>query len=119
MDEVNIAAMLTRFSEHWAPKKIAELNDYDVKIVKIQGDFTWHSHPDTDELFLVIDGALTLQMRAGDVRLGPGELYVVPRGIEHCPRSDVETSMLLIEPRGVVNTGDAGGDMTAELQTLI
>jgi len=119
MDAVNIAAMLTRFSEHWAPKKIAELNDYDVKIVKIQGDFTWHSHPDTDELFLVIEGALTLQMRAGDVRLGAGELYVVPRGIEHCPRSDVETSMLLIEPRGVVNTGDAGGDMTAELQTLI
>jgi mannose-6-phosphate isomerase-like protein (cupin superfamily) len=104
MDAVNIAAMLTRFSEHWAPKKIAELNDYDVKIVKIQGDFTWHSHADTDELFLVIDGALTLQMRAGDVRLGPGELYVVPRGVEHCPRSEVETSMLLIEPRGVVNT---------------
>ena len=119
MDAVNIATMLTRFSEHWAPKKIAQLNEYDVKIVKIQGDFTWHSHADTDELFLVIDGALTLQMHAGDVRLGPGELYVVPRGVEHCPRSDVETSMLLIEPRGVVNTGDAGGDMTADLQTLI
>jgi mannose-6-phosphate isomerase-like protein (cupin superfamily) len=111
--------MLTRFSEHWAPKKIAQLNEYDVKIVKIQGDFTWHSHADTDELFLVIDGALTLQMRTGDVHLGPGELYVVPRGVEHCPRSDVETSMLLIEPRGVVNTGDAGGDMTTELQSLI
>jgi mannose-6-phosphate isomerase-like protein (cupin superfamily) len=111
--------MLSRFSEHWAPKKIAELNDYDVKIAKIQGDFTWHSHADTDELFLVIDGALTLQMRDGDVSLGPGELYVVPRGIEHCPLSDVETAMLLIEPRGVVNTGDAGGDMTAEVQKLI
>jgi mannose-6-phosphate isomerase-like protein (cupin superfamily) len=118
MDAVNLGAMLARFSEHWAPKKIAELNDYDVKIVKIQGDFTWHSHADTDELFLVIDGALTLQMREGDVHLGPGELYVVPRGVEHCPRSDAETAMLLIEPRGVVNTGDAGGAMTAQVQSL-
>jgi len=118
MDAVNIEAMLARFSEHWAPKKIAELNDYDIKIVKVQGDFTWHSHADTDELFLVTYGALTLQTRAGDIRLGPGDLYVVPRGVEHCPRSDVETAILLIEPRGVVNTGDAGGDMTAEVQTL-
>jgi mannose-6-phosphate isomerase-like protein (cupin superfamily) len=118
MNAVNIDSMLARFSEHWAPKKIAELNDYDVKIVKLQGDFTWHSHADTDELFLVIDGALIVQMREGDVRVGPGELFVVPRGTEHCPRADVETAVLLIEPRGVVNTGDAGGDMTAELQTL-
>ena len=114
----NIGSMLARFSEHWAPKKIAELNDYDIKIVKLQGDFTWHSHADTDELFLVIDGALIVQMRDGDVCLGPGELFVVPRGAEHCPRADVETAVLLIEPGGVVNTGDAGGGMTAELQTL-
>lgn len=119
MDAVNIGAMLARFAEQWAPKKIAELNDYDIKIVKVQGDFTWHAHAGTDELFLVIDGALTLQMRDGDVRLGPGELFVVPRGAEHCPRADVETAVLLIEPRGVVNTGDAGGDRTAELETLI
>lgn len=119
MDPVNIGAMLARFSEQWAPMKIAKLNDYDVKIVKVQGDFTWHSHADTDELFLVIDGELTLQMRDGDVHIRPGELYVVPRVIEHCPRSDVETAMLLIEPRGVVNTGDAGGAMTTEVQTLI
>ncbi len=119
MNAVNIGAMLARFSEHWAPKKIAELNDYDIKIVKVQGDFTWHAHADTDELFLVIDGALTLQLRDGVVRLGPGELFVVPRGAEHCPRADVETAVLLIEPRGVVNTGDAGGDRTAELEPLI
>lgn len=119
MNAVNIGAMLARFSEHWAPKKIAELNDYDIKIVKVQGDFTWHAHADTDELFLVIDGALTLQLRDGDVSLGAGDLYVVPRGTEHCPRADVETSVLLIEPRGVVNTGDAGGARTAELETLI
>ncbi len=118
MEAVNIGSMLARFSEHWAPKKIAELNDYDIKIVKLQGDFTWHSHADTDELFLVIDGALIVQMRDGDVCLGPGELFVVPRGAEHCPRADVETAVLLIEPGGVVNTGDAGGGMTAELQTL-
>lgn len=119
MNAVNIGAMLARFSEHWAPKKIAELNDYDIKIVKVQGDFTWHAHADTDELFLVIDGALTLQLRDGDVSLGAGDLYVVPRGAQHCPRADVETSVLLIEPRGVVNTGDAGGARTAELETLI
>ena len=115
---VGLAAMLARFSEHWQPKKIAALNDYDIKIVKVQGEFTWHTHPDTDEFFLVISGELTIQLRAGDVVLGPGELYVVPRGVEHCPRASVETAAMLIEPRGVVNTGDAGGDMTAELQDL-
>ena len=118
MDAVNIASMLARFSEHWAPKKIAKLNDYDVKIVKVLGDFTWHAHADTDELFLVIDGGLTIQLRGGDVAVGPGELYVVPRGTEHCPRADQETAVLLIEPRGVVNTGDAGGELTADLGTL-
>ena len=112
---VNLAAMLSKFSEHWAPKKIAEINDYDVKIVKLQGDFTWHRHPDTDEFFLVIDGQLTIQLREGDVILEPGELFVVPAGVEHCPRADTETSVLLIEPRGVVNTG---GDLTANLETL-
>ena len=89
-----------------------------MKIVKVLGDFTWHAHPDTDELFLVIDGSLTIRLRGGDVTLGPGELYVVPRGTEHCPRADAEAAVLLIEPRGVVNTGDAGGDLTADLETL-
>jgi mannose-6-phosphate isomerase-like protein (cupin superfamily) len=118
MDGVNIGSALARFTEQWAPKKIAEINDYDVKVVKLQGDFTWHAHPDTDELFLVIDGELTIQMRDGDVVLGRGELFVVPRGREHCPRADTETAVMLIEPRGVVNTGDAGGDMTAQLEDL-
>jgi mannose-6-phosphate isomerase-like protein (cupin superfamily) len=118
MDSVNIAAMLARFSEHWAPKKIAEINDYDVKIVKLQGEFSWHSHSDTDEFFLVIDGQLTILMRDREIVLGPGELYVVPRGAEHCPSAGVETAVLLIEPHGVVNTGDAGGDLTAEVRTL-
>lgn len=118
MDAVNIASMLARFSQHWAPMKIAEINDYDVKVVKLQGEFTWHSHADTDEFFLVIDGQLTIQMRDREILLAPGELYVVPRGAEHCPRADVETAVLLIEPRGVVNTGDAGGDLTSEVQAL-
>jgi mannose-6-phosphate isomerase-like protein (cupin superfamily) len=118
MDVVNIESMLARFSEHWAPKKIAEINDYDLKIVKVLGDFTWHAHADTDELFLVIDGRLTIQTRGGDVTLAAGEIFVVPRGAEHCPRADVETAVLLLEPRGVVNTGSAGGALTAEVETL-
>jgi mannose-6-phosphate isomerase-like protein (cupin superfamily) len=118
MDAVNIASMLARFSEHWAPRKIAGINDYDVKVVKLQGEFTWHSHADTDEFFLVIDGQLTIRMRDREIVLAPGELYVVARGAEHCPSADVETAVLLIEPRGVVNTGDAGGDLTAEVQSL-
>jgi mannose-6-phosphate isomerase-like protein (cupin superfamily) len=115
---ISLAAMLDRFTEHWQPKKIASLNDYDVKIVKVQGEFTWHTHPDTDEFFLVISGELTIQLRDGNVTLGPGELYVVPRGVEHCPKAMVETAAMLIEPRGVINTGDAGGDLTAELEDL-
>jgi mannose-6-phosphate isomerase-like protein (cupin superfamily) len=118
MGAVNIDAMLARFAEHWSPKRIAQINDYDVRIVKVQGEFTWHQHADTDELFLVLDGELTLQLRDGDVVLGPRELFVVPRGVEHCPRAEVETALLLLEPSSVVNTGDAGGELTAEVQTL-
>jgi mannose-6-phosphate isomerase-like protein (cupin superfamily) len=115
---VDIDALLARFSEHWKPKKIAELNDYDVKIVKIRGEFTWHTHDDTDELFLVLDGQLTIELRHGSVIIEPRQVFVVPRGVEHRPRADTETSVLLIEPRGVINTGDAGGPLTAELETL-
>jgi mannose-6-phosphate isomerase-like protein (cupin superfamily) len=118
VDAVNIGAMLGRFTEHWQPKKIAQVNDYDVRIVKLQGEFTWHQHADTDEFFLVISGELTIQLRDRDVVLGPGELFVVPRGTEHCPRADTETAVMLLEPSSVVNTGDAGGDLTAEVETL-
>ena len=110
---VDLAAKLARFSDHWSPKVVAMMNDYEVKLVKLQGEFTWHTHDDTDELFLVIDGELTIQLRDGDVTLTKGQLYVVPRGVEHCPRADGEVSALLIEPAGVVNTGDAGGARTA------
>jgi len=119
MDAVSIDAMLARFTEHWSPKKIAQINDYDVRIVKVQGEFAWHQHADTDEFFLVLDGELTIQLRDRDVVLGPRELFVVPRGVEHCPRAEVETALLLLEPSRVVNTGDAGGELTAEIETLI
>ncbi len=118
MEAVSLDAMLARFAEHWSPKKIAQVNDYDVRIVKIQGEFTWHRHADTDEFFLVLDGRLIIQMRDRDVVLGPRELFVVPRGVEHCPRADDETAVLLFEPGTVINTGDAGGELTAEVQEL-
>ena len=118
MDAVNLDAMLARFAEHWSPKKIAQINDYDVRIVKVQGEFTWHRHADTDEFFLVLDGQLTIQMRDRDVVLGPRELFVVPRGVEHSPRADAKTAVLMLEPGSVVNTGDAGGELTAEVEEL-
>jgi mannose-6-phosphate isomerase-like protein (cupin superfamily) len=110
---VDLAAKLALFTEQWSPKVVARMNDYEVKVVKLQGEFTWHTHDDTDELFLVLDGELTIQLRDGDVTLGPGQLYVVPRGVEHCPIADVEVSAVLIEPAGLVNTGGAGGALTA------
>ena len=113
MKAVNLAAKLGLFNEMWKPKTIAELNDYEVKVAKAKGEFTWHTHDDTDELFLVVKGRLTIRTREEDVVLGQGELFVVPRGVEHCPVADEEVHVLLIEPRGVVNTGDAGGALTA------
>jgi mannose-6-phosphate isomerase-like protein (cupin superfamily) len=113
-EPVDLAERLSQFSEHWSPKVVARLNDYEVKVVKVEGEFVWHTHEDTDELFLVIDGELTIQLRDGDVVLRPGQLYVVPRGVEHCPSADGEVHAVLVEPTGVVNTGDAGGPMTAQ-----
>ncbi len=112
-EPIDIADKLSLFSEHWAPRVIARLNDYEIKLVKLEGEFVWHTHDDTDELFLVIEGRLTIQLRDGDVTLGPGQLYVVPRGVEHCPITDGDVSAMLIEPAGVVNTGSVGGELTA------
>ncbi|MEU3754663.1 cupin domain-containing protein [Streptomyces olivoreticuli] len=109
---VNIAAELAAFHDHWAQRKVADLNDYEVKLAKVQGEFVWHTHDDTDELFLVVSGRLTIQLKDGDVVLEPGELFVVPRGTEHCPKAEEETSILLLEPAGVLNTGSAGGPRT-------
>ena len=116
---VDLRDKLSLFSEHWSPKVVATMNDYEVKVVKVKGEFVWHSHADTDELFLVVDGTLTIQLPDGDVTLGPGQLFVVPRGVEHCPVAAEEASILLIEPAGVVNTGQAGGDLTATHDTTL
>jgi mannose-6-phosphate isomerase-like protein (cupin superfamily) len=112
-EALDLAEKLSLFSEHWSPKVVARLNDYEVKVVKLKGKFVWHTHEDTDELFLVIDGTLTIQLRDGDVTLERGQLFVVPKGVEHCPIADGEVHALLIEPVGVVNTGAAGGPLTA------
>lgn len=113
MDSINLAEKLALISDHWSPHTVAAVNDYDVKLVKVQDEFVRHQHEDTDELFLVIDGELTIRFDDGDVQLKAGEMYVVPRGVYHCPVSEGETSIMLFELRGTVNTGDAGGKLTA------
>ena len=110
---LNFAQKLGLFDEHWTPKVIAEMNDYQFKIVKIQGDFVWHNHDDTDETFIVIEGSLRIDFRDGHVDLNQGEMYVVAKGIEHKPYAENEARLLLIEPRGVLNTGEQGGERTA------
>ncbi len=115
-DPVDLADKLALFSEHWSPKVVARLNDYEIKVVKLAGEFVWHDHAGTDELFFVIEDRLTIQLRDPDERrvtLRPGQLYVVPRGVEHRPVADGEVAALLIEPTGTVNTGEAGGGLTA------
>ncbi|MFC8923651.1 cupin domain-containing protein [Cellulosimicrobium sp. NPDC057127] len=121
-DARNLLAALDAFDGHWQPHRVASANDHDVKVVKVLGEFVWHTHPDTDELFLVLSGELTIQLRDDDGRrdvvLGPQDLFVVPRGVEHCPRADVETAAVIVERQGTVNTGDAGGDLTSALREL-
>ncbi len=111
---INLNDKLSRFSEHWAPRIIARMNDYHFKLVKFQGEFVWHRHPETDEVFIVLDGEMSIAFRDGQVELRSGEMFVVPRGVEHKPVARRECSAMLVEPAGTVNTGDAGGDMTAE-----
>lgn len=103
---INLEEKLASFSGYFSPKIVADYNGNDVYLAKIKGDFVWHSHPDTDDFFLVLKGKLTIKLRDGDVVLGPGELYVVPKGVEHCPYAEEETHVLLIEPAGTPNTGD-------------
>lgn len=110
---INLEEKLSKFSEHWSPKVVAEMNDYQFKLAKIEGEFVWHSHEDTDEVFIVLAGDMTLQFRDGAVKLCSGELYVVPRGIEHRPVADGECCIMLVEPRGVINTGQSGSSYTA------
>ena len=111
-DKVNLAEKLALLDRPFSPGIVGQLNDLKLMVVKARGEFVWHKHDDTDDLFLVLKGRLTIQLRDRDVVLEPGELFVVPRGVEHCPKADDETHVLLIEPRGTVNTGDAGGELT-------
>src|ERR1700730_14130845 len=117
MDEstpLNLKSVLSSITEHWAPRTVAVVNDYDVRVVKAQGEFTRHSHPETDEFFLVLSVSLIIKMDEGNVRLEAGDAYVVPRGRFHQPHADSETTLLLFEPSGTVNTGDTPSELTAE-----
>jgi mannose-6-phosphate isomerase-like protein (cupin superfamily) len=113
-DKVNLDQALASFDGLWEPRIVAMLNDYKVLVVKIRDEFVWHKHDDTDDFFLVVQGRMTIQLRDRDVELERGELFVVPRGVEHCPRADEEAWVLLIEPEQTVNTGDAGGPLTTD-----
>ena len=111
---INFADKLARIHEHWKPRVMAEMNDYQFKIVKILGDFVWHDHADTDETFIVLEGRLRIDLRDGHVLVHAGEMFVVPRGVEHKPHAEQEVRMMLIEPRGVVNTGAVDSDRRAD-----
>ena len=113
MEKINLKEKLSKFSDHWSPKVIAEMNDYQFKLVKIKGDFVWHNHEDTDEVFIVIEGKMKIEFENETVELNEGDMYVVPKGIQHKPSAENECKIMLVEPRGVVNTGNTQGDLTA------
>lgn len=117
-DAVDLAGVLSTFDEPWSPRTVARLNDYDVRVVKTKGEFTRHSHPETDEFFLVLRGSLTIRMDDGDITLGPGQMYVVPRGVRHQPVSAQGADVVLIEPSATVNTGDTPSDLTAQRRLI-
>lgn len=112
INAINFEEKLGLFSDQWSPKIVAQLNDYHFKLAKIEGEFVWHSHPETDEVFIVIDGEFEMQLRGGSLTLKTGEMCVVPKGVEHRPVAARECAILLVEPVGTVNTGNAGGDLT-------
>lgn len=113
-ESLNFAEKISRIGPHWTPRVIAEMNDYQFKVVKLLGDFIWHDHHDTDETFIVLEGQLRIDFRDGQVLVNAGEMYVVPKGVEHKPFAEQEVKLLLIEPKGVLNTGDKGGERTAQ-----
>ena len=115
---INLADKLKAVKRLWSPAIVARLNDYKIQVVKVKGEFVWHRHPETDELFLVLSGSLAIRLRDGEVVLSEGEMFVVPRGIEHCPSAEGECHLMLIEPAGTSNTGDASGPRTASEQEI-
>jgi mannose-6-phosphate isomerase-like protein (cupin superfamily) len=116
---INLESKFDLFNDQWHPKVIAEMNDYQFKLSKVEGDFIWHNHPETDETFLVVSGHLRIDFRDGSVHLGPGEMFVVPRGVEHKPYAEKEVKLMIMEPRGVLNTGHEGGELTAKADVWI
>ena len=112
--KININKKLQKFSDHWSPKVIAEMNDYQFKLAKIKGEFIWHEHKDTDEVFIVIDGRMQIEFQNETIELEKGDMYVVPKGVQHKPQAEEECKILLVEPRGVLNTGENTNDLTAE-----
>ena len=118
MEKVNLAEKLAQIDDHWHPRIVGELNGQHVKLSKVQGEFVWHHHADADELFLVLQGTLTIRLREGEVRLGPGEFYVVPRGVEHQPVAEEEVHLMLFEPAGTRNTGNVENARTTALDRL-
>ena len=114
LEAVNFKEKFSKFKDHWSPRVIAEMNDYQFKLAKVEGKFVWHAHPDTDEVFIVIEGTLEIAFRDGKVTLESGEMFVVPKGIEHKPVANNECKIMLVEPKGVVNTGESDSELTAK-----
>ena len=119
MGKINLKEKLSMFSEHWSPKIVAEMNDYHIKLVKIKGDFVWHNHEDTDEVFIVIEGNMKIEFEKKTVELNEGEMYVVPKGVNHKPFAESECKIMIIEPSGVVNTGNIESNLTASNEVWI
>jgi len=111
---INFNHKFSKFTEHWSPRVIAQMNDYQFKLVKVEGEFVWHDHPDTDEVFIVIEGCLTIEFRDGMVTLAAGEMLVIPKGVEHKPSAMAECKIMIVEPKGVINTGDLDSELTAK-----
>ena len=111
-EKINLKEKLSKFNKHWSPRVVAEMNDYQFKVAKIKGEFIWHNHKDTDETFIVIEGKMSMKLRNRTIELSEGEMFIVPKGVDHKPCANEECKILVIEPRGVINTGDAGGDLT-------
>ena len=111
-EKINLKEKLSKFNKHWSPRVIAEMNDYQFKVAKIKGEFIWHNHKDTDETFIVIEGKMSMKLRNRTIELSEGEMFIVPKGVDHKPCANKECKILVIEPRGVINTGDAGGKLT-------
>ncbi|HIE88534.1 MAG: cupin domain-containing protein [bacterium] len=118
-EPINFLEKFSKFDEVYSPRVIAEMNDYQFKLARVMGDFVWHDHPDTDEVFIVVEGSLDIEFRDGKVSLQAGEMYVIPRGVEHKPTAESECKIMLVEPQGVVNTGDAGGELTAHANVWV